>query len=84
MKNLLALVIILSLSLTACETTCDLTNAPAACSEVVPTDEACQAAFERWFYDKNSNNCEKISYSGCSQWGFATEVECETCVCVSQ
>ena len=66
------------------EEECHIENAPAACSDVVPTDEACLAYFERWFYDKANNTCEKIGYSGCNQVGFATEAECLSCVCTSE
>lgn len=53
----------------------------AVCKEVPPNDEMCTAAFSRWFYFTASNTCEKISYSGCSQYGFATEEECLECKC---
>lgn len=52
-----------------------------ACSHIAPTDEACLAVFERWFYNSESNECEKIVYSGCSQWGFESEVACQDCLC---
>lgn len=60
----------------------DCTNdTVATCQETPPTDEACQAYFQRWFYDAESNACDSIGYSGCSQYGFATEAECEACQC---
>lgn len=80
MKNLLAILFVLSLFLTSCETECDLDNLPPACSETVP-NEACQATFLRWFYNDEINSCEEISYSGCDAYGFATQGECETCIC---
>ncbi len=54
---------------------------PAACSDVQPTMELCAANFTRWFYDEASNKCEQITYTGCSQKGFATVQECEACKC---
>ncbi len=51
----------------------------AACNETPPVGEFCLAYFERWFYNKNTKRCNKIGYSGCSQRGFATQVECENC-----
>lgn len=65
--------------LVACSKDC---GAPqGACADVVPTGELCQAYFERWFYSASNNRCEQISYSGCSQKGFATQAECEACKC---
>lgn len=52
-----------------------------ACTETVPTNEACQAYFTRWFFNKDKNKCDQIGYSGCSQKGFATQQECEACKC---
>jgi hypothetical protein len=51
------------------------------CRQTPPTEELCLAAFERWFFDKNSSSCKKIGYSGCSQKGFETKEECESCKC---
>ena len=51
------------------------------CNETVPTNEVCLAVFERWFYDSSTSSCEKIGYSGCEEYGFATKEECETCQC---
>ena len=84
MKNLITLCLIFSLFFIACEEECSVDNPPAACSDVVPNDENCLAYFERWFYDKSTNTCEKIGYSGCNQVGFATELECQSCVCLSE
>jgi hypothetical protein len=53
----------------------------ATCSETPPTNELCQAYFNRWFYDKNKNKCEQIGYGGCSPKGFETQQECEECKC---
>jgi hypothetical protein len=44
-------------------------------------NEACQAYFQTWFYNKNTNSCEQIGYSGCSSKGFPTKEECEACKC---
>lgn len=52
-----------------------------ACQETPATDEACQAYFQRWFFVSESNACEQIGYSGCNEYGFATEVECSSCAC---
>ncbi|MEN8249563.1 MAG: BPTI/Kunitz domain-containing protein [Bacteroidota bacterium] len=49
------------------------------CYDTPPTDEMCTAYFERWFYNESTNSCEKIGYSGCSQYGFETQEECEKC-----
>ena len=74
-----AIVLILTAGLTSCSKDCEpkLTT----CSETPPTNELCQAAFNRWFYNKEKNKCEQIGYSGCSQKGFATQQECEECKC---
>lgn len=55
-------------------------NVAAACADVPPTNEACLAQFNRWFYNSNSNTCELVSYSGCSEKGFETQAECVKCV----
>ena len=59
----------------------DCVSTQPACSEKAPTNELCEAAFNRWFYNKASNECEQIGYSGCSAKGFETEIECESCQC---
>ena len=65
--------------LVACSKDC---GAPqGACADVVPTNELCQAAFQRWFYNAANNRCEQIGYSGCNAKGFATQAECEACKC---
>ena len=70
----------LSIALLSCKKECPHETMP-VCSEVPPTNEVCQAYFERWFFDKESNECSKISYSGCSQKGFETLEDCEECAC---
>ncbi|GEM_PF-540823 len=52
-----------------------------ACFDTPPTDELCQAVFNRWFYNSETNECEQIGYSGCEQYGFETKQECEDCGC---
>lgn len=79
MKFTLTVIFVAIVGLMACKKDCNCQ--PAACSEVPPTDEACQAYFQRWFYDAASNSCTQIGYSGCSQKGFATQAECEACKC---
>ncbi len=64
----------------ACNKDCEEANSP-ICMEAPPTDEDCQAAFLRWFYNSGSKSCEQIGYSGCTQVGFETREDCELCVC---
>jgi hypothetical protein len=76
--------IILTLLIACCLFSCSkkkVIKAPAnaVCSEKPPTNEACAAAFSRWFYNSGSNSCQLINYSGCSQVGFATKAECDAC-----
>jgi len=54
-------------------------NFGGSCTDRVPTGELCLAYFQRWFYNKDRNQCEQIGYSGCSQKGFATQADCEKC-----
>jgi len=79
MKNLIVLAIMISVFV-ACGDNCEDT-APVACSDIVPMDEACQAFFTRWFYDAETESCERIGYSGCNQVGFETESACKACAC---
>ena len=53
----------------------------ATCLDTPPTEELCQAYFERWFFSKKSNACEMIAYSGCSEKGFDSQLDCEACAC---
>ena len=69
----------ISLSLSNCKKECE--PKATTCSEAPPTNELCLAYFSRWFYNSNTNKCELIGYSGCSQKGFETEQECEACLC---
>jgi hypothetical protein len=50
------------------------------CNDGVPKDELCLAHFSRWFYIKDKNQCELISYSGCNRKGFDTQTDCEQCI----
>lgn len=69
-----------SFCLAACDKDCN-NSEQAKCLETPPTNEACQAYFQTWFYNKNTNSCEQIGYSGCSPKGFASKEECEACKC---
>ncbi len=83
MKQLILFSLCSLLNFTACtddEDVCVLADNP-VCQETVPTNEICQAAFQRWFYDAATQKCEEIGYSGCSQIGFATREACEACDC---
>lgn len=74
-----ATLLFVALMFTNCSEECETTIA--TCKEKPPTNELCLAYFERWFYNADQNECEPIGYSGCSQWGFETEAECEACRC---
>lgn len=78
-KLFLVFAVCLSGLFTSCKKDCG--QKIAACGDIVPTNEACAAAFNRWFFNKASNKCEQKAYSGCSQKGFATQQECEACKC---
>lgn len=80
-RKILTLIILLIsiLGLTNCANDCE--QRISTCTERPPTDELCTAAFDRWFYNEGKNKCEQISYSGCSQNGFETQLECEECKC---
>ncbi len=82
MKHIIAIATICLLSLTsACNKTRQCETDNPICTERPPTDELCQAYFVRWFYNASTNSCEEIGYSGCSVRGFASEADCEACVC---
>ena len=72
-------ILTLTLLISACST--DDCNASEACADVVPTDELCQAYFERWFFNDVSKSCYLAAYSGCSQKGFESKEACEKCKC---
>ena len=79
MKKIFLFVLIV-LSFASCDKDCS-NSEQAKCLETPPTDEACLAYFQTWFYNKNTNSCEQKSYSGCSPKGFPTKEECEACKC---
>ena len=74
MKAFFALLILSSISVISCKKQTTVNNA--TCKETPPTNELCEAAFQRWFYDQSTHTCEEISYSGCSMKGFASKSEC--------
>ena len=74
------LLLVIAFSLASCDKDCSNSEL-AKCLETPPTDEACLAFFQTWFYNKNTNSCEQIGYSGCSPKGFPTKDECEACKC---
>ncbi len=82
-RKSLAVKLLFPLAFAFCMTSCSKDCDPpiATCSEAPPTNELCAAIFNRWFYDAGNDECEQIAYSGCSQKGFATQQECETCKC---
>ena len=81
MKHIIILffTILFLFTIQSCKKECEINNP--VCLETPPTDEVCQAYFERWFYNKGSDKCEMIGYSGCSQKGFESQGECENCGC---
>lgn len=79
MKKLV--IIALAIVAFSCDKTCKTASTDARCKETVPTNEMCQAYFQRWFFNAATNECELKAYSGCSEKGFATRGECETCGC---
>ena len=38
-------------------------NLNPGCYETPPAEEACAAAFQRWFFDKNINSCKNFYHS---------------------
>lgn len=79
MKKLV--IIALAIVAFSCDKNCKTASTDARCKETVPTNEMCQAYFQRWFFNAATNECELKAYSGCSEKGFATRGECETCGC---
>lgn len=63
----------------SCQKECASNNPD--CADVPPSNEACAAYFNRWFYNNATNKCEQKGYSGCSPYGFETLQECEECEC---
>lgn len=71
----------LFLVISSCSDDCSTFLPEPTCAEKAPTDELCQAYFQRWFFDASSQQCQQIGYSGCGEYGFATQAECEGCKC---
>lgn len=80
MKNVFLIIIVFTLAFTACKKKADCVT-DKKCLEYPPKDELCQAAFESWFYSTKDGKCYKKGYSGCNEYGFKTEEECEECKC---
>lgn len=80
MRNSMLTVFLISGMLFSCKSDCEPGPDP-ACADAVPVGELCQAYFQRWFFSTETKSCSQISYSGCSQKGFATKAECEACTC---
>lgn len=82
MKVIITILAVAIAGFSSCTKKCS--TATGACNDTVPTNEACQAYFQRWFFNPQTNSCELKAYSGCSQKGFATEQECNECKCKKQ
>lgn len=79
-KNVMGILFGLTLAVTGC--TKDSAQVSAACNDTPPTSQiTCQAIFTRWFFNKATNRCTEVTYTGCSPIGFATQQECEACKC---
>ncbi len=75
----LFILIVFTLAVSSCAKECD--KGIDICQDEVPNNEPCEAYYKRWFYNKKKNRCDEISYSGCTEKGFATKIECEQCEC---
>lgn len=71
-----------TLLITSCGKNCDDNNP--SCSDIVPTNEPCFMLCTSWFYDSETNGCVETSYGCCNPVGFATQAECEECVCLEE
>ena len=81
-KARLILMVLCSLSFfISCKEVCD--NQVAACQDSPVVNGGCQAYFETWFFNENTNDCAEFGYSGCSAKGFETLEECQECQCVN-
>lgn len=70
----------LAFGATSCSKTCEaFTNQK--CKDRVPTKEACQAQYKRWFYNQQEDKCRLVEYTGCSDKGFVSEADCNSCKC---
>lgn len=74
------IIAILLITFSSCKREC-LKNQEAACLEQAPDGTTCQAYWESWVYNPETDNCEFKGYSGCSPIGFETEAACEECEC---
>ena len=83
MKHLLIVFTISIISLAGCKKKEDCVT-DKKCLEYPPKDELCDAAFESWFYSTKDGECYKKGYSGCNEYGFKTEEECEECKCTKE
>lgn len=81
MKRYLYILSLSALGLSSCSKLSDCPAVDAKCLDVPPTNEACQSSFRRWFYDAQTNTCEVKSYTGCADYGFKTQEECNACEC---
>ena len=80
MRNSTSLFLVFVFFFSACnQGDCD--QQLATCSEEPPKGELCQAIYERYFYTKERNQCEMITYKGCSQAVFDSKTACEACLC---
>lgn len=81
MKPIIIVFLIFLGTALACNKTskCTVSN-NTACQDTIP-QEACTAQFNRWFYNATTKTCSLISYSGCSAYGFATQIACDSCAC---
>lgn len=79
MKRLL---FILPITMFSIQCNKDCAEKPTTCQEQPITNgTTCQAYWESWVYNDETNKCEYIGYSGCGPIGFETEKECEVCEC---
>lgn len=76
--SLTLLVCFMTIMLISCSKDCG-PKSP-RCNDM-PNSGVCQAYFESWFYNKETNSCEKMGYSGCSPKGFENKTDCEKCQC---
>lgn len=81
MKYIFYIIGLLALSIVSCSKLSDCAAVDAKCLDVPPNNEACAQAFQRWFYNSQSNTCELKAYSGCEAYGFESEAECNACEC---
>jgi hypothetical protein len=78
-KILITIVVFGLMVIHSCSKDCE--PSLAGCNDQPDEAGLCAAYFESWFFNKENNSCEKISYSGCSEIGFETKQACEECKC---